>query len=219
MSEQFQDVSKTNTSVQINVLLADDHQLMLDVVPKALSNYEFRFWTATTFNDALKIASSNEKIDIALIDLDMPGVKGIDSLEEIVKKAPNVSVAVFSGSKNYRLIFNAFEVGVRGFVPKSIPLSVLPSALRILAAGQMFVPQDLSDYLSHRILNDRTDGLSDLEKELLQLASAGYTNKEIAQHQGMTEASVKMHMLAITRKLDARNRTHAVVIAKELSII
>lgn len=219
MGEQLQDPNNNNNSMQINVLLADDHQLMLDVVPKALSSYEFKFWTATTYVEALKIASTNEKIDIALIDLDMPGVKGIDSLEEIVKKAPNVSFAIFSGSKNYRLVFNAFEIGVRGFVPKSIPLSVLPNALRILAAGQMFVPQDLSDYLSHRILNDRTDGLSDVEKELLNLASAGYTNKEIAQHQGMTEASVKMHMLTITRKLDARNRTHAVVIAKELSII
>lgn len=219
MSNQFQDLNNENDSMRINVLLADDHQLMLDVIPKALSNYEFKFWTATTFVEAVKIASTNEEINIALIDLDMPGVKGIDSLEEIVKKAPNVSFAIFSGSKNYRLVFNAFEVGVRGFVPKSIPLSVLPNALRIIAAGQMFVPQDLSDYLSNRILNDRTDGLSDLDRELLNLASAGYTNKEIAQHQGMTEASVKMHMLTITRKLDARNRTHAVVIAKGLAII
>jgi two-component system nitrate/nitrite response regulator NarP len=107
-------------------------------------------------------------------------------------------------------------LGVRGLIPKTMPLQSLVSVLRLIESGQMFVPADTMD--DKQGAGDR-DKLSDVELHVLRLAAAGLTNKHIANDMNQSETTIKMHMRTICKKLGARNRAHAAVIGRDMSII
>ena len=199
------------------VLLADDHRLIGEAVATLLSTTErFSVDTAETYGETIDCLVQSGPYDIVMLDLRMPGLVGLDGIRQVVEKAGDGQVVLFSANADRHTLSRAIEMGVRGLIPKTMPLQSLVSVLRLIESGQMFVPANALD--EKQPTGDR-EALSDIELYVLRLAAAGLTNKHIAKDLKQSETTIKMHMRSICKKLGARNRAHAAVIGRDMSII
>ncbi|MCD1628217.1 MAG: response regulator [Paracoccaceae bacterium] len=199
------------------VLLADDHRLIGEAVATLLSTTErFSVDTAETYGETIDCLVQSGPYDIVMLDLRMPGLVGLDGIRQVVEKAGDGQVVLFSANADRHTLSRAIEMGVRGLIPKTMPLQSLVSVLRLIESGQMFVPANALD--EKQPTGDR-EALSDIELYVLRLAAAGLTNKHIANDLKQSETTIKMHMRSICKKLGARNRAHAAVIGRDMSII
>lgn len=203
----------------MKVLIADDHKLLAEAVGSMLTAQGgFDVVTVENYHQALAQLDQDPDVDIVLLDLKMPGMVGLDSVRSIVEKARSGKVVLFTGLVDRHFLNSSLELGVKGLIPKTMPLQSLNSVIQLIMSGQIFVP--MNDVINNSEQQSGTG--SDLnEKELfvLRLAADGMTNKEIARDMSCTEVTVKMHMRSICKKLGARNRAHAAMISRELSII
>lgn len=199
------------------VLLADDHRLIGEAVAALLSSTgDFTVETAETFDAAIKALGSGTGFDIVMLDLRMPGLVGLEGVRKVLAKAAGAQVVLFSAHADRHTLARAIEMGVRGLIPKTMPLQSLVSVLRLIESGQMFVP---ADFAEDKNAQSDKDNLSDTELYVLRMAAAGLTNKHIANDLDQSETTVKMHMRVICRKLGAKNRAHAAVIGRDMGII
>ena len=199
------------------VLLADDHRLIGEAVATLLSNTErFSVDTAETFDETLSCLADDGPYDIVMLDLRMPGLVGLDGVRQVVEQAGKGQVVLFSANADRHILTKSIELGVRGLIPKTMPLQSLVSVLRLIESGQMFVP---ADTLEEKPAAGERDKLTDVELHVLRLAAAGLTNKHIANDMDQSETTIKMHMRTICRKLGARNRAHAAVIGRDMALI
>ncbi|WP_243050598.1 response regulator transcription factor [Dyella sp. RRB7] len=225
----------------MRILIADDHRLIVEGVKLKLGE----LGPDTEFVIAMDMAELREalhapeasSLSLALIDLAMPGVRGSEHLAEVVERLPGVPVIVLSGSEDPALMKSLLAMGVQGFIPKAYSPDVMLSAVRLVLSGGVYVPPLL--------LQERTDGatplpaattsaapppssLDSLEERLrkllterqidvLRLLSQGKPNKLIARDLGISEGTVKIHLAAIFRALNVRNRVEAVVASRRIS--
>ncbi|MFU8881555.1 MAG: response regulator [Rhodobacterales bacterium] len=200
-----------------HVLLADDHRLIGEAVATLLSsNQQFSVDTAETFDETISCLKTSGPYDIIMLDLRMPGLVGLDGVRQVVEQAGSGQVVLFSANADRHTLGRAIEMGVRGLIPKTMPLQSLVSVLRLIESGQMFVP---ADALDEKQPTTGKDKLSDTELYVLRMAAAGLTNKRIALDMDQSETTIKMHMRAICKKLGAHNRAHAAVIGRDMSLI
>jgi two-component system nitrate/nitrite response regulator NarL len=206
--------------LQTNILIADDHLLLAEAVAGALSSKprEFRTRITATLNETLQELSADLKFDLVLLDIKMPGMVGLKSVERVIAAAAPAQVVLMSGQADRAFVQSAVEKGARGLIPKTLPLRSLASAIEFVLSGQIFIPVDGcgGQWNDNRL---GSSGLSDREASIVRLLSDGRTNKEIAAEFDDTETTVKMHMRVICRKLNARNRAHVVMIGKERNLI
>jgi DNA-binding NarL/FixJ family response regulator len=174
-------------------------------------------------------------LSLALIDLAMPGVHGNEHLTEVIEHLPHVPVMVLSGSEDPGLMKGLLAMGVQGFIPKAYSPDVMLSAVRLVLSGGVYVPPLL--------LQERADGaaatlttnaqpaptssdsleerlrklLTERQIDVLRLLSQGKPNKLIARDLGISEGTVKIHLAAIFRALNVRNRVEAVVASRRIS--
>ncbi|OYU17261.1 MAG: DNA-binding response regulator [Rhodobacteraceae bacterium PARR1] len=204
----------------MRVLMADDHALVREAVASYLSEREgFEILHASTLQETLDSLSQDEAVDVVLLDLVMPGMDGMTSIQKVLAQCGKARLVIFSGSTNHSFVAQAIELGVRGFVPKTMSLRSIGSALRMVRDGEVFVPSAMfTDTFNVGARSAPRDGaqFSPIEAQVLKLAADGKTNKEIAVLLQTTEVLVKMHMRSICKKVDARNRTHAAMRAREL---
>jgi two-component system nitrate/nitrite response regulator NarP len=199
------------------VLLADDHRLIGEAVAALLSNTNtFSVDTAETFDETIARLTNDGPYDIVMLDLRMPGLVGLEAVRQVVENAGKGQVVLFSANADRHTLNRSIEMGVRGLIPKTMPLQSLVSVLRLIESGQMFIPADTGDEKKN---GGERDKLSDVEMHVLRLAAAGLTNKHIAKDMDQSETTIKMHMRTICRKLGARNRAHAAMIGRDMSII
>lgn len=198
---------------QTSVLIADDHQLVRDLLYVYISSQEeFSATVASSYDSTLEALETGQRFDIVLLDAQMPGMDGIVSIEKIIKQYPEPAVVIFSGTASSEYVHEALVVGARGYIPKTLPFKSLASALKLIASGEVFVPSAFSRTNLAQNQAMRFD-LSENELTVLRKVRAGWSNKEIARHMVVSEVTVKMHMRAICLKLGAKNRTQAAVIA------
>jgi two-component system nitrate/nitrite response regulator NarP len=191
-----------------------------EAVAKALSSKprEFRTRVAASLDETLQELSAAPKFDLVLLDLKMPGMVGLKSVGRVIAAAAPAQVVLMSGQADRAFVKSAVERGARGLIPKTLPLRSLASAIDLVLSGQIFIPVD--GYGEAWNANPLvSSGLSDREVNIVRLLSDGKTNKEISNEFDDTETMVKMHMRAICRKLNARNRAHVVMICKERNLI
>lgn len=203
----------TQISNPISVLIADDHQLVRDMMQGFISNQDdFEASAVGSYYDVLTKLEAGEVFDVVLLDALMPGMDDIVSIESLVKAYANSAFVVFSGTVSNEYVHKALLVGAKGYIPKSLPFKSLLSAIKLIASGEVFVP---SAFSATKIEQGefRHYNLSDSELAVLRKVRAGWSNKEIARDLGATEVTVKMHMRAICNKLNAKNRTQAAIIA------
>jgi two-component system nitrate/nitrite response regulator NarP len=199
------------------VLLADDHRLIGEAVATLLANTgRFYVETAETFEEAVECLANSEPFDIVMLDLRMPGMVGMESVRRIVDDAGKAQVVLFSATADRHTLNRAMELGVRGLIPKTMPLQSLVSVLRLIESGQKFVP---TSALNEKQGAAEHEKLNDVELYVLRLAASGLTNKHIANDLDQSETTVKMHMRSICKKLGARNRAHAAVIGRDTALI
>lgn len=207
-----------------SIVIADDHNLVRDAVAETLVA-EGGF-TATCVGDlpsALVALQGPEPVDLLLLDVFMPGMAGIGSIQQLLAKHPDLKIVLFSGSVSSEFVFQTLQAGVRGYVPKTLPLRSLTSALRLVLSGQVFLPMSLlSESDGTAGFDPRGDSqklLTPKEVNILKLVSDGKTNKEIAWALGASEVTIKMYLRTVFNKLGASNRTHAVMLAKAKTLL
>lgn len=202
-----------------SLLLIDDHQLINDLIGRFLPNYgAYSITTAPDLDAGLAAIAASGSFDVVLLDLVLPGMNGITSVQNVVQANGSGAVVIFSGSVSHDFVQQALGIGVRGYIPKTLPLRSLATAIDFVATGQVFLP---STFFSDRqaAINSPSHSLSPRELQVLTFVSEGKTNKEIAWSLDVSEATIKMHMRAVCEKLHARNRTHAVILGKQSRII
>ena len=207
---------------KIKVLIADDHALIHEALAFALSRTEDFEVDSVSSLLGVETAIASKSYNVLLLDLVMPGMDGITSVERIVKMAPNTNVVVFSGEVNVAFLLKATEKGAKGFISKQMGMKSIANAIRLIDGGDVYVPISLvrdETISSHGGSVAAPGALTKLEMNILERVSGGKTNKQIAWDLQITEVNVKMYMRTICRKLNAKNRAHAAIKAREVGVL
>lgn len=208
------DLSNSETT---RILLADDHTLIAQAVASVLMESGcFSVDTVENLPDAIAALTDGPRYDLLMLDLRMPGVKGLDSLKRVIELGSGARITLFTANADRHIVKRAIALGVHGVIQKTMPLNSLESVLHLILSGQTFLP---SSVIEEPATNPDGDGLTEIELITLKFAAEGMTNKSIASQVGLNETTVKMHMRAICRKLEATNRVQAVVIARNNALI
>jgi DNA-binding NarL/FixJ family response regulator len=202
----------------VKALVADDHPLVRDALARTLAELEagVEVVGVADFGAALAALQAGP-FDLALVDWQMPGMDGTQGLQRLRAAAPTVPLVVASGHDDAVTIRAALAAGAAGFIPKSERTEVLLQALRLVRAGGVYVPARLLEAAAEPAPPPGAD-LTPCQPDALVCLMRGEPNKLIARELGLTEGTVKIHIAAILRALQVRNRTEAVVRARELGL-
>lgn len=197
----------------MRVLLADDHELVAQTIAAYLrSEIQADVTVVPNLPDALHQVGTHRSYDLILLDLNMPGMNHLEGLDTMLAAANGSKVAILSGYSGRIVAEEAIARGAAGYLPKTIaPVSML-SAVRLMVAGEVFLP--FASLISTE--EDPTiAALTRRELQVLQGICEGKSNKEIARAHELQEVTVKLHVKTLSRKLGAKNRTHAAMIARD----
>ena len=193
---------------KLKILVADDHQLMLEAVRAALADVEdIEIVGETRRGTQVVPLVGQTNPDIVLLDVRMPEMDGLSCLDLIRKRYPDVRVVMLSGVEEPEVIQQAIRRGASAFVVKHIDPRDLASALRQAAEGTVYQTLGLPEVTPESTAKDA--GLSDKELAILQALAKGLSNKQIARELWVAEQTVKFHLTNIYRKLGVGNRTEA----------
>lgn len=209
--------SNPKKSDKIRILLADDHTLIAQAVASVLmENGQFSVDTVENLPDAIAVMTDGPQYDLVMLDFRMPGVEGFDSLKRVIDLDSGARITLFTASTDRHIVKRAIGLGLHGVIQKTMQLTSLESALRLILSGQTFLPSSVIEAPSN---GPNGDDLTEIELLILKFAAEGMTNKSIASQVDLNETTVKMHMRAICRKLEASNRVQAAVIARNNALI
>jgi DNA-binding NarL/FixJ family response regulator len=198
----------------MRILIADDHELLRDVLRSYLeAEGGFEVETVADLPQAIAAISTSPPFDLVLLDYSMPGMNGFAGLEEAVTVSGDRPVALMSGLAPTGVPDKVLACGAAGYLPKTLPARSVINAIRFMAAGEAYIPLNLARPAP--IGGDSDSRLSPRERQVLAGLCAGHSNKEIARQLELREPTIKLHVKLICRKLGARNRTHAAMIARE----
>ncbi|MEI6419131.1 MAG: response regulator transcription factor [Sphingomonadales bacterium] len=198
----------------MKLLIADDHDLLRDVLGAYLAAENGMEAVLVADQPAALKAMAQDRFDLVLLDYAMPGMNGLTGLEQALAAAQGAPVALMSGNVAADLADRALAMGAAGFVPKTLPAKSMLNAIRFMASGEIYLPLSLAR-TPEPAPPGPADALTPRERQVLKGLCAGHANKEIARDLGLSEPTIKLHVKLLCRKLDARNRTHAAMIAKE----
>ncbi len=205
----------------MKVLVADDHDLVRDTVAAYLANgggFETR--TAVSLDDAIARVKEDGTYDLVLLDYTMPGMNGLDGLARMIELNGPRTVAILSGNAPATVAREAIDAGAIGFLPKTIAGKSLVHAINFMLAGETYMPMSVMREAEEPApQHPLAKQLSERELQVLEGLAQGLSNKEIARELDLQEVTVKLHVKTLSRKLDARNRTHAAMIAKDAGIV
>jgi DNA-binding NarL/FixJ family response regulator len=203
----------------VKVLIADDHPLVRDALARTVRELasDVQVQEAGDLEALLRLAAEGGA-DLALVDLNMPGMDGVQGLRRLREAVPTLPIVVASGQEDSITIRAVLAAGAVGFIPKSERAEVLLAALRLVQSGGTYVPARMLDPAAGPPHDLKSADLTPRQLDVLQCLLRGEPNKQIARQLGLTEGTVKIHIAAILRALHARNRTEAVVRARSLGI-
>ncbi|MFK7994989.1 MAG: response regulator [Granulosicoccus sp.] len=206
------------------VLIIDDHPLFREALSAAVSQaYPMvRSKELSNVEEALRVLESDRDYDIALLDLNIPGVNGFEGLLQLRASHPRLPVLVVSGLENEQIIEEAITYGAAGFLPKSLGREVLATAINTIMAGDVYVPDGLlpgndSEGGSAKVdIIERLLSLTPQQLRVLFMLREGLLNKQIAYELDVGATTVKKHVSEILRKLKVHSRTQAVIEVSKL---
>jgi two-component system nitrate/nitrite response regulator NarL len=198
----------------MHILIADDHDLLRDSLGKLLiAEAGAEIWYAGDLAGALDLMT-NRRFDLVLLDYSMPGMDGFAGLAQAVHLAEGRPVALMSGTAPSEAGIACLDLGGAGFIPKTMPARSFINAVRFMAAGEKYLPPETRRPVEGPSTSPIRTLLTDREQHVLQGLCDGLSNKEIARQLDIREPTVKVHAQAVFRKIGARNRTHAAMIAR-----
>lgn len=222
----------------MEILLVDDHALFRDGLSLLVRQLEdaARVHAVASAAEARAFVEAHQDLDLILLDYNLPDSTGLELLRQIKQQTPSTPIAMLSGEENPALIQSALQSGASGFITKTSSSDIMLSAVRLILNGGIYVPPAiLGGALASRpapvvplhVASDITAGLrprtqnfqlTDRQKEVLREMARGLSNKEIARELAMSPSTVKVHVAAILRELDVKNRTQVVARAQELGL-
>lgn len=199
----------------MKLLIADDHPLLRDALARTLQALlpQAQIFEAAdrAAAEALLLAQAPA---LALLDLHMPGMQGVAGVAALRLRFPAVRLLVVSGDDDPATVRAVLAAGAVGFLPKAESGAVMQQALRLVLDGGCYVPAQALAGLDQAPRSEAAT-LTPRQHEVLLCLMQGQPNKQIARELGIGEGTVKLHIAAVLRALRARNRTEAVVRARE----
>lgn len=207
----------------MKMLLADDHPLFREGVKPVLHKLDsdLQLIEAVDYPSAFAAMHEIGEVDLALIDLYMPGIAGIEGVTRFRLAFPGTPLVVVSASEQVEDIHRLLAAGALGYITKSSPSEVIFNALRLVLAGGIYIPPSL---LNHTALYGmeldpaNPPQLTIRQHQVLRELIKGQSNKEIATALEVTEGTVKIHLASVFRILKVNNRTEAVLVAQRLGL-
>jgi DNA-binding NarL/FixJ family response regulator len=202
---------------QIRIMTVDDHPLLREGIAAVLEDEPDMVLVAEATNGDDAIRSFRQhRPDVTLMDIQMPGMSGIDAMTAIRSEFPNARFIVLTTYQGDVQAMRALKAGASGYLLKSMLRKELLETIRIVDSGKRRIPPEVAAELADHLADD---ALSEREMEILRQVASGNSNKLIASQLRISEATVKGHMKSILSKLGANDRTHAVTIAIKRGII
>jgi DNA-binding NarL/FixJ family response regulator len=204
------------------ILIADDHPLVLGALRQALSGAidGAEFHEARDLDTLSAALEATPEMDLVLLDLAMPGVRGFSGLIYLRAQHAGVPVVIVSANQEPTVIRACLDLGAAGYIPKSLDLETMRLAVRKVLEGGRWAPPELDlaapgDPVQSGALR-RLSSLTPQQVKVLMMLSEGMLNKQIAYELSVSEATVKAHVSAILQKLGVDSRTQAVIAASNI---
>jgi DNA-binding NarL/FixJ family response regulator len=213
-----------NETLLYHLVIADDHPLFRGALREAVSGLlaQVEIAEAGSFEEVSKLLDRSGETDLILLDLAMPGVRGFSGLMYLRAQYPSVPVVVVSANDDPAVIRRCMDFGASGFIPKTLGIEAMRSAVMGVLKGEVWTPPDVD--LAGGVdaeaasLMARLATLTPQQVRVLMMLSEGMLNKQIAYELTVSEATVKAHVSAILQKLNVESRTQAVIMAAKIEI-
>ena len=216
--------SRVTETTLYRLVIADDHPLFRGAMREAVSGLFARveFSEAGSFDEVSKLLDAGGDVDLILLDLSMPGVRGFSGLMYLRAQFPGVPVVVVSGHDDPTVIRRCMDFGASGFIPKTLDIEGMRAAITAVLKGGVWTPPDIdldagADAETAALLG-RLATLTPQQVRVLMMLSEGLLNKQIAYELSVSEATVKAHVSAILQKLGVESRTQAVIAAARIEV-
>jgi DNA-binding NarL/FixJ family response regulator len=205
------------SSPSIRILIVEDHPVFREGLGTILGSQQDMVLVGQAVNATEAVAEFRlHRPDVTLMDLRLPGSNGTDALIAIRGEFPNARIIMLTTSDSDGEIQRALRAGAAAYVFKSMPKNELLEVIRSVHAGRRHVPQEVAARLAEHM---GEDDLTTRELEVLRLIRDGYRNKQIADQLAIAETTVNFHIKNLVDKLQANDRTHAVMIALRRGIL
>ena len=202
----------------LKVLIVDDHKLMATALKDALDDVDHIrvVGLAHSGSDAVSMVTKTQP-DAVVLDVNMPGMSGLECLDLIRRDYPSVKVVMLSAGDDLNVVRDAFTRGAAAFIMKSVDPADLPAALRHICDGTVFHAPTALGATANDPLAEA--GLTEREVSMLKAVARGLSNKAISKEFWVTEQTVKFHLNNVYRKLGVPNRTAAAGFAHEQGLV
>ncbi len=228
MDESLESKPEFKQKTKTSIMLADDHPLLRKALRDELENQPDFVVVAEAANgeEAVKIATEIVP-DVAIMDISMPKVNGIEATKQIKAKCPAVAVLVLTVHDETEHILSILQTGAAGYLIKTAFGEEVVQAVRAVIAGETVLSPQIFQriiksalrHVSKPVSLDAGEKITAREQEILQLASSGMSNKEISQRLDLSEYTVKSYLVEIFSKLNVSSRTEAVMVALKAGLI
>lgn len=211
--------------MSIKVMLADDHALMREGI-KHLLEFDGIVEVIAEANDGVDCLEKLKYVqpDLLLLDINMPGMNGLDVLEELKRKKNPIKILILTVHSEVEYLIHAVDIGADGYILKDSGSSELKQAIDVILNGDSYIQPSLLPTLNSRLINrdtdkDKLESLTRRELEILKKIAGGMFNKEIATNLNISERTVKNHISNIFKKIDVSDRTQAAVFAIRNNVV
>ncbi len=206
----------------IRILVVDDHPVVREGLIALLEDEpDFEVVGSAASSEEALGSVQNHQPDILLLDLELPGVDGVAAIPGLLEASPATRIVVFTAYDTDERVFGAIRAGALGYLLKGAGATEIAQAVRVVNGGESYLEPRVAAKLVAEVTAPRRFAglLTERERSVLRLVAAGQANKQIARSLAISERTVKFHVTAILRKLDADNRTHAVTIATQRGLL
>jgi len=217
----------------LKILVVDDHPLVRDAMAHLLEQLadSVTILEASDCRTGLDLAQANPDIDLVILDLNLPGIRGFDALDRFHVEQPTLPVVILSMIRDRETVLQAIKRGAMGFIPKVAAKDVIVNAARLVLSGGVYLPPEaVADDTENRVESTGLAsfagtprslselGLTNRQGQVLALVMQGKSNKEICRALGLAERTVKVHVTAVLTALKVSTRTQAVIAANRLGL-
>ncbi len=209
----------------IKVIITDDHVMMREGIRKLLE-YDGSMEVVAEANSGEECLSllNKSKADILLLDINMPGLNGIDTLKKVKGLYPALKVLILTVHNEPEYLVEATECGADGYIMKDADSAELRAAIRHIIKGDVYIQPTLIPFLNSKLVHkdiekDKIDNLTKRELQILASIAEGKSNKDIGLEHHISERTVKNHIFNIFKKIGVSDRTQAAVFAIKNNIV
>lgn len=210
----------------IRLLIADDHRMLRQMLRRNLTEQGFEVVGEAADGDEAVSLTAELRPDVVLMDVTMPNMDGVEACRLIHEELPDVRVVMLTMHADQEVLSSAIRAGASGYLVKDCTTEELAAAIRDAVSGETVLSPQLAASMLEEVRRlDRRDSrdqervITKREEEVLQLIADGCSTSEVAERLFISQKTVKNHLASIYQKLDARDRTQAVIQAVRMGII